>query len=378
LRPGRILFAGAAVLAAALGILWTGQPWRLVEAALLLEDIRAGSAPSLLKRAAPAPARIPVAYRIEGRDGSGDIHEPADGARAGLILVPGATPAGKDDRALVAFAGSLARIGFRVLVPEIPGLRHLRLGSADIRPIADAARFLSARMDYRQPLGLIAVSYATGPALAALAEPGVAERIGFAVAIGGYFDMGPLLAFITTGHDRDGPGQPWRHREVKTPGKWVFLRSNADRLEAPGDAALVAEIARRRLANPDADVADLALGLGPEGKSLLAMIDNRDPDRVPGLIAALPQAVRDELDHIDPSRLPLASFKARFVLIHGLGDPFIPESQSQALARSLHPRQVDLYLPGGLNHVLPRPATAGDLWTLLRAANRVLELRDGR
>lgn len=378
MKPGRILLAGAAALAAALWILWSGQPVRIVEAGLLLADIRAGTAPSLLKRAVPEPERLPVSYSVEGRARSGDLYEPAQGALAGLVLVPGATPAGKDDRVLVAFARSLARLRFRVLVPEIPGLRELRLGSGDIAPIADAARFLAGNLDYRQPLGLIAVSYAAGPAMAALVEPGVAERVGFAVAIGGYFDIESLLTFLTTGNCREAPTQPWRQREPRTPGKWVFLQSNADMLETPRDAALVAEIARRRLLDPEAEVGDLALGLGPEGRSLYDLLENREPDRVSALIAALPEAVRTELARIDPKRLPLGSLKARFVLIHGTGDPFIPETESQAFARTLYPRQVSLYIAGGLNHVLPQPAGAGDLLTLLRAANRVLELRDGR
>lgn len=378
MKPGRILLAGAAALAAALWILWSGQPVRVVEAALLLEDVRAGNGPSLLKRTVPEPERLPVSYSIDGRARSGDLYEPAQGAQAGLVLIPGATPAGKDDRVLVAFARSLARLRFRVLVPEIPGLRELRLGGGDIAPIADAARYMASRLDYRQPLGLIAVSYAAGPAMAALVEPGVAERVGFAVVIGGYFDMESLLTFVTTGNCRESPTRPWRQRDPKTPGKWVFMQSNADRMETPRDTALVAEIARRRLLDPDADVADLALGLGPEGRSLYDLLENRDPDRVPALIAALPEAVRADMARIDPKRLPLGSLKARFVLIHGIGDPFIPETESQAFARTLSPRQVSPYIAGGLNHVLPQPAGIGDLLTLLRAANRVLELRDGR
>lgn len=340
---------------------------RLFEAGLLLLDTR-GLGP--LAQGTSAPRRIPLPI--------GDIYEPGEPALAGLVLVPGATPAGKDDRALVAFAQSLARVRFRVLAPEIPGLRRLRLGPEDIGPVAEAVRALGDRMRAGQPLGLLAVSYAAGPAAAALLEPGVSERVDFTVLIGGYHDIEAVLTFIGTGYWRDGPARPWRHRKPLTPGKWVFMLSNAERLESAQDRALLTEIARRRLRDREADTGDLEARLGDEGRTVLALLSNPDPDHVPALIAALPQAIRADLARLDPRRLPLGALKSRFVLIHGIGDRFIPESESRAFARALFPGQADLYLAGGLNHVTPEPLGILDGLTLLRAANRVLELRDRR
>ncbi|MEO5336786.1 MAG: alpha/beta hydrolase [Magnetospirillum sp. WYHS-4] len=362
---------GAAAVVAALFMWWTGQPGRLIEAGLVLLDVRAGrDGASPLREQVPQPRRLVLP--------GGDLYEPGQGARAGVVLVPGATPAGKDDRAVVAFAQSLARARFRVLVPEIPGLRGLRLGSADSEPIAAALVELSARQEPRQPLGLVAVSYAAGPAMVALAGPGAAERVDFAVLVGGYHDIETLLTYVTTGHFRDRPGEPWQRREPLAPGKWVFLQSYAERLDSPGDRALLSEMAWRRLADRDADIAALEAGLGPEGQAVASLLENRDPEKVPALLAALPSAIKEELARLDPKRLPLGALKARFVLIHGRGDPFIPESESRAFARALFPGQASLYLANGLEHVVPRPAGPGDLVTLLRATDRILQLRDGR
>src|SRR3970282_281862 len=49
-----------------------------------------------------------------------------------------AAPAAKDDPRLVAFATTLARARFLVLVPDVAGLRQLRVRAADAREIADA------------------------------------------------------------------------------------------------------------------------------------------------------------------------------------------------------------------------------------------------
>ena len=59
----------------------------------LLGDIDAGFAPSRLKRDTPAPVRAPVDYQVDGRARHGDLYLPPQGARGGLVLVPGVTPA---------------------------------------------------------------------------------------------------------------------------------------------------------------------------------------------------------------------------------------------------------------------------------------------
>ncbi len=115
-----------------------------------------------------------------------------------MVLVPGAAPTGKDDPRMVAFAKTLARARFRVLVPDLQNLRDLKVKPEDATAIADAALWLGGQMVGDPPLGITAISYAVGPAVAALFEPGVGERVDLVLAIGGYFFPGGLFnSFIT-------------------------------------------------------------------------------------------------------------------------------------------------------------------------------------
>ncbi|MDJ0970988.1 MAG: hypothetical protein QNJ06_13930, partial [Kiloniellales bacterium] len=103
------------------------SPLRGYEAMQLAEDIAAAGGPSGLKESRPPPTRRAVAYEIDQRRSTGDLYLPGDRADAGLVLVPGAAVNGKDDPKFVAFAESLARGRFAVLVPEIPNLRELKV-----------------------------------------------------------------------------------------------------------------------------------------------------------------------------------------------------------------------------------------------------------
>lgn len=353
---------------------------RAGEARLLLQDIAAGWAPSELKATTPAPERRQVVWRIDGRDGVGDLYVSPDGALARMVLVPGLTEQGPDDPRLVALAQSLARMRFAVLVPDIANLRRLRVDPADARAIADAAVALTGMQVVGaapSPIGLAAVSYAVGPALIAALEPDAARHVGFLVAIGGYYDMTAVMTYLTTNRFRAGSSGDWLPGRPHALAKWHFVAVNADKLEDPADRAALALIARRRIAGPAAAIDDLAAGLGPDGGALLALLDNRDPDAVPELVAALPPALRSTFVGLSPSAYDLSNLTARLILIHGRDDPAVPYTESVALAAAVAPGQATLFLLDGLDHVDFRSELGiSDQLVLLEAGAAVLAERD--
>lgn len=351
------------------------SPARFLEASRVLADIDAGFAPSTLKETTPTPSRNPVAFSVDGRPRAGDLYLPGARAEAGLVLVPGITREGKDDPRLIAFANTLSRARFEVLVPDLPNLSALKVSADDAGALADAVRFFDDRPTGAR-LGVAAISYAVGPAVAALFEEGADARVGFVVAIGGYYDIEATITFFTTGHYRPQGSRAWRHRPPNDYGKWVFVRSNVDRLESAADRTTLWAMAERKLDDLQADVADLAARLGAEGRSVYALLLNDDPDRVPALIAALPSAVAAEIARLDLRRLPLERLDIRFVLVHGRDDPIIPETESVALAAAVGAGRARLYLVDSLDHVNPKPVGLLDRLVLLRAIAELLEIRD--
>ena len=370
--------AAALVLALAALLLPTAcSPQRAVEAKRLLADVAARDGPSALKERTEPPRREEVRYRVEGRPGLADLYTPADGATAALVVVPGLTPEGKDDALLVPFVTSLARTRFEVLVPDIENFRRQQVRAEDAQPVADAIRHLSERGgDAPRPVGLVAISYAAGPALLAALEPETGRRVAFIGLIGGYHDMEAVTAFFTTGYFRGASEEDWRYREPNVYGKWFFVESNAPRLADQRDRTLLTEMARRKRADPAADVAELAGRLGPEGRSVHALLENQDPERVPALIAQLPAAIREPLAALDLKRRDLSRLRAQVILIHGRDDPIIPVTESEALARALPASRTRLYIVDNLGHVALGPGGLGDIFRLWEAAYRILQERD--
>src|SRR5208282_3361191 len=176
LRSGALILAALALLVAGWLVL---SPPRAIEAGVLLSELARGEVPLSV------PASL--SWQSGGAAETGDLYRPPQGARAALLLVPGAAETGKDDPRLVSFARWLAAHGVLVLVPDLPGPKALRVGHEDIGEIADAAAYLLSLPHGAGPLGIAAISYGVGPAILAALEPRLRERVGFLVALGGYY-----------------------------------------------------------------------------------------------------------------------------------------------------------------------------------------------
>lgn len=348
---------------------WAGLPALLVtllmlagcdplpddEAAWVLEDLGTGASPSRLKERTPDPARRPIDYRVQGRSHQGDLYQPGELPLAGVILVPGVAARGKDDPRLVAFATTLARARFLVLVPDLPNLRALRVRAEDTQGVVDAFSHLLSRSEFptRGRAGIGAFSYAVGPAVLAALDPAIRERVDFVLGVGGYYDLHRVVTFFTTGYFRKA-GQ-WHYLEPNRYGKWVFVFGNAGRLVDPGDQASFRHMAERKLEDTHAGIDDLTGHLTPEGQSLLDLLENHDPVRSPALLARLPPGIRAELDALNLATRDLSLLEARLILLHGTDDSIIPYTESQALAAALPPGRSELFLIDGLAHVNVRP-----------------------
>jgi pimeloyl-ACP methyl ester carboxylesterase len=143
-------------------------------------------------------------------------------APAPLVLIPGVTPAGKDDPRARSAARLLARAGFDVTLLTVPGLTTGRLRADDVTPIVAAL----AAAD--RPSVLIAVSVGSGPALLAAADPRVRERVSLIVSLGGYGSAPDLVRFYLSGDYEYGGERGHRRHDPAL--VRAFVEANADLL----------------------------------------------------------------------------------------------------------------------------------------------------
>lgn len=380
----RLALLAAAMLAmtapSACGVAPPCVPMPGTDAARLVADILAESSAEPPMRASQKPGEAPprgpaaegVSYQVDGRATSADLFVEAKPARAGIVLVPGAAPGGREHPRLRAFARSLARAGFAVVVPDVPGLAALEVSAADARIFGDGARYLESRPDLAPGgrIGLGAFSYSVGPAVLAALDPEGAKRIRFILGVGGYHDIRSELIFTTTGWYR--AGSEWRYLKPNPYATLVFVLSNLDQVPNLEDRRLLREMVDRRVRDPAANLADLAAKLGPEGRPVFDFATNTDRDRAPELLAKLPLGIHAKLDALDLANKDLSGLQAKLILVHGQNDDIIPYTQSEALDRAAPKAQA--YILRGLDHV-ELSTRLLDGWTLYCAVDSLLRER---
>ncbi len=347
------------------------------DTAKLVADILDEGSPEPVMRTSRKPGEPPppgptpkwMTYQFNGRSTRADLFVADKPPRAGIVLVPGAAPGGREHPRLRAFARSLARAGFAVLVPDVPGLAALEVSAADARIFGDGARYLASRPDLAPDgrIGLGAFSYSVGPAVLAALEPGGAQHIRFILGVGGYHDIRAELIYATTGWYRTG--SEWRYLKPNPYAALVFVLSNLDQVSNLEDRRLLREMAERRTRDLSADLADLAAKLGPEGRVVYEFATNTDRDRAPDLLARLPQGIQGKLDALDLANKDLSRLRAQLILVHGQNDDIVPYTQSVALEKAA-PR-ARAHILRGLDHV-ELTTRLLDGWTLYCAVEALL------
>jgi fermentation-respiration switch protein FrsA (DUF1100 family) len=295
----------------------------------LVEFLTEGQHPWLSRMTAP-----PIVAALSGPVGADgappDLWHPGGGQRGpwpGLVLVHGLTPEGKRDARLAWTADRLARAGFAVAVPELPALRAQRLRPDDALIVRDTLTRLTAHPSVRRgPAAVLTVSVGLGPVAVALGEPGQAERVGVVLVLGGYADARELIRYFTTGAYAFGTAGG--RAGVNPSLALTFLARNLDLVPDARDRAAVADALQGRPLRPDA---------GPGARSVLALLQNREPTRVDALLDALPAETRGLLDVLSPAR-HLGRTSPRLLLVHGKNDPAIPFTESMRLAAAVRGR----------------------------------------
>ena len=198
---------------------------------------------------------------------------------------------------------------------------------------------------------MIGFSYGAGPMLIAAADPRLERRLKFVVSFGGYYDLVQVIKFVTTGYYQYGEEKGYTKPSDYT--RWIFLRYNLDLLRDPVDQAILARLAGTRdLENPGESPV-LPSDLTPEGRSVYNLLVNRDPEKVEALVSRLAPSIREMIEQLSPSRR-ISRLSAYAIIVHSDPDPFIPHTESLALAKALgYSGRVRLDIVRLFRHVRP-------------------------
>jgi pimeloyl-ACP methyl ester carboxylesterase len=278
----------------------------------------------------------------------GDRYDPGRGA-AGMLLLPGAAPLGKDDPRAIRLAEALCRAGRVVFVPQLE-LRRQTFVEEDLDRIVRSTVALAG--ETARPVTLVGISYGGSFGLVAAADPRIEGALGRVGVFGAYFDLVGVIQSVTTGiSEVDGFPFPWEAHPLAE----TLMREHA--------LTLVPETERPALRAALAEEGDLDV-LPAGSRAMYDLLTNRDPARAFDLAESLPPEARSTLTRFSPSTVA-DRIDVPVMAMHSTDDRTVAYGESIRLVRGLP--GTPLVTLRGFTHVdLRHPGTwvraTADLW----------------
>jgi pimeloyl-ACP methyl ester carboxylesterase len=288
--------------------------------------------------------------RIAGN--SSLVAKPAgEGPWPAIFVVNGTVPEGRKLPAVRHLAEGFARAGYLAVVPDLPGLTEDRITPRTVDAATQAALEISGRSDAEDgEVAIVGVSTGATLGLLAAEDPRLDGRVSLVAGVAPFSNIKTVLNVATTAHYRRPGGKlvPYQAAPFLS---YVVARSLVAALPPGRDRrTLSAEIAGVGRESPDPlhDIRQRRMDdLGPEAKSVVRLLANRDPKRFDDLYAALPGAVRHDLEELSPLS-GQEKIGAPVELATGPHDKYFPPSQSYRIERIAPQRTVTV--TGALDH----------------------------
>src|SRR5215210_5480021 len=128
-----------------------------------------------------------------------------EGPWPALLFVNGTIREGRNYPPVQNLARGLARAGYLVVVPDLPGLTTDEITEETVSSTVEVARAVADRPDARDGrVGLIGVSTGATLSLLAAEDSNVSEHVSGVAGLAPYTDIRTVLSLATTGHYREG------------------------------------------------------------------------------------------------------------------------------------------------------------------------------
>jgi acetyl esterase/lipase len=247
-------------------------------------------------------------------------------------FVNGAHPERRQEPIVRRVTHGLARAGFVVALPDLPGL-----GDGELTPRTfDAARAVTQMVADRPEVraGRVAIAGASagaGIALVTAAEQSLSNCVSVVAAVVPFADIERLACLATTSRYRAN-GESTQY-EVTALMRRVVARSLVSALRPSEDRSALLDLLRAQ--DPD-DVdalrclEDPGRDLGPEARSVVALLLNTDVERFDDLYRELPAEIVARLDALSPAA-HAPGVRAPVEAIAPPSDPYFPLPEAHAI-----------------------------------------------
>lgn len=305
----------------------------------------------VLGRAVRGLTREPLVETLEIDGVPVEIVRPARGGpRPAFLFVNGAHPLRREEPVVQRLSRGLARAGFLVIVPDLPGLGEGEITTRLPEALLAVTRHAVDLPDVRGGrVALVGASTGASLAIIAAAQPELADRISVVAAVAPFAHLDKMICLTTTHfYEEGGSFVPY---EVSDLSRRVVARSLIASLYCEDREELLSELARMELNGVDPlEELPPRQGLSPKAQAVARLLGNRDPASFQTLCGELPPEITSLMSRLSPVSTA-AAVSAPVEVAVPPADRYFPLGEASALADALP--NVRLTVTRVLDHTRP-------------------------
>jgi pimeloyl-ACP methyl ester carboxylesterase len=305
-----------------------------------------------LSRLTRGCTRDPVVESIEVDGVPVSIYRPhGQGPWPAVMFVTGAHPLRRSEPIVQRVAEGLARAGYLVVLPDLPGLGVGELTTRTVDAAAAVAGMAASLPDARDGrVALIGASTGASIALLLAARADLDDRISLVSSISPYADLRKMVCLATTAHYANGGS--YREYAVTNLLRRAVARSMIVTLAAGAERERLLDEIGDILEDDDpfARLPAPGASLSAEAQAIMRVLENRDARRFDELFDELPPDLRGVIEWLSPLSVA-ADVRAPVELAVPPDDPYFPVDEAEALAASMP--NVRLTVTSALDHTRP-------------------------
>ena len=284
--------------------------------------------------------KIPTDYGEIGAD----LYRPNDDKKHPGIVVALGTEVTRKNGELIPFARSLARLGYTVLIPDLPDFIAGYVWTNSSEVLISSYEFLENQSFVEsEKIGLLGFCVGGSQSIVAAEDERISNDVSFVVALTPYYNFFTLSEEILAGKVAGEYGIDLTIKSLQK----GFINYITDQKEKQLLSSHFLE--EKEISNQEIEE------LSPEAKSIYLFLSNKDNSKFPELWGAIPAGGKDLLARLSPDT-KISDLKAKLFIVYDEGYTYIPESQARHWKDiSSSNKNVSVTVIQSLQHVKIKP-----------------------
>jgi len=296
-----------------------------------------------------------------------DIYRPNDNKKyPGMIVFAPLAKEGKREPLVVNFMKGLVGLGFTVMVPFWPNRSVGTIYESDSNDLIECISWFSKSNHIKnEPIGIVAVSYGTGPAIIACANNEIQEKIRFLMSISGYIELLSVAKLVVTKQfsykNISGSAEPDPYA------RYILFRNAGNWCESKKDTKIFYKLAQNYFTkqNPDKELDTTKDSFSKDGRKVFDWVTSKTPQEFDNGYLKMSNNIKKYYSGLSVSDKLIKSINFPLLILHSTNDRLIPYTESVKLYDKIEDKKDStLVLIDAFDHTVPVPATLKNIWTI--------------